>query len=135
MARKAIRVERKSTDTVTNFTRTEAGYFFGDDRPVAIVAQEQHLERIMRVIAPRTLRRDYLGLIVPENGQVWTEGFARRALSRAILLGMNPYTPKLVEKTSRRSELVWKVVNGVRRPEPSEVYRTLDAPEATDSQA
>jgi hypothetical protein len=72
----AIRVERHSIDTVTNFTYTEAGDYFGegDKRPVAIVAQEQHLDRMINTIAPRTLRRDFMGIIVPEIGDIDKDG-------------------------------------------------------------
>jgi hypothetical protein len=61
----AIHVERESIDTVTNLLRSELEGHFGDDRPVAIVAQPDQLRRIVTVIAPRILRRAFLGVEVP----------------------------------------------------------------------
>jgi uncharacterized SAM-binding protein YcdF (DUF218 family) len=60
-----VRAERHSVDTVTNLIRSENESHFGDPRPVAIVSHRSHLRRILTVIAPRTLRRPYLGVVVP----------------------------------------------------------------------
>ncbi|GAA4599504.1 hypothetical protein BJY16_003100 [Actinoplanes octamycinicus] len=61
----SVRPERHSIDTVANLLRSESEGHFGDPRPVAIVSQRSHLRRILSVIAPYTLRRPYLGVVVP----------------------------------------------------------------------
>jgi DUF218 domain-containing protein len=104
----AIRVERESIDSVTNLVRAEAGDLFGDDRPVAIVAQLAHLLRLQRIIAPRTLRREYLGVVVPEAVPD-REGRLPALASRLILLRMNPYHPDIVRVTDRRAQRLWRV--------------------------
>src|SRR6266498_3411635 len=103
-----IRVERYSIDTVTNFVRAEAEGSFGDDRPVAIVSHRSHLERILQIVAPRTLKRRFLGVAVPEGDHPLIEGRLPRLASRAILLGVTPYTPGIVEIADRRAARIWR---------------------------
>jgi hypothetical protein len=59
--------ERYSIDSATNFLRSELEGWFSDARPVAIVAQRSHLQRMLRLIVPRSLRRPYLGVVVPRR--------------------------------------------------------------------
>jgi hypothetical protein len=106
-----IRVERHSIDTVTNFVRSEWEDHFGDTRPVAIVAQRSHLGRMLRIIAPRTLRRDYLGIVVPEDGQPDYESMLPRLMSRGILFRVNPNADDIVERTDRRASHAWQVAS------------------------
>lgn len=114
IASRVVRVERRSIDTVTNFTFTEAGGFFGDGdhRPVAIVAQKQHLDRMIKKIAPRTLRRDFIGIVAPEVGNVDQDSLAARFASQVILLGVNRFTSteKAAARTHWIAEHVWDVV-------------------------
>jgi hypothetical protein len=111
-----IRAERYSIDTVTNFVYAERGGYFPDDRPVAIVAQEEHLDRMLKIIAPRTLRRDYLGVVVPETGpDKEHDSFLARIFSRSALLGITPETENAVETTTRRVNGMWTGVNFTRR--------------------
>lgn len=109
----AVRIERHSIDTVTNFARTEyEGHFgVGDERAVAIVAQAEHLDRILTDIAPKILRRDYLGVVVPEGDTPDKDGFVPRLASRAGLFGIDTSAPDAAEKIIKRSEQIWKVVN------------------------
>jgi hypothetical protein len=109
-----IRVERHSIDTATNFARCEAEGHFVDDRPVAIVAQAAHLRRILDVVAPRTLRRGYLGVVVPEPGGGHPEGRLPRLASRLILRGLTPDTPDLTEVATRRAEAAWTAAGRLR---------------------
>lgn len=105
---RAIEVERHSMDTVTNLVRVEAGGHFGDDRPVAIVAQEAHLTRILRVVAPRVLQRDFLGVVVPDPTGQDEDGQMPRLVSRMVLFGVNGNTENLVALTERRVTRIWK---------------------------
>jgi uncharacterized SAM-binding protein YcdF (DUF218 family) len=122
----AIRVERHSIDTVTNFVRIEADGLFGDGRPVGIVAQESHLRRILDIVAGRTLRRPFIGIVVPETGRKDVDGRMAAIASRAVLLGIRPDTPNAVEITERRAQRAWAVANGIKRllPGTSAVYHT-----------
>jgi len=121
-----VRREMKSIDTVTNFTRTEYEDHFGedDDRPVAIVAQESHLERMISEIAPRTLRRDYLGVVVPETGEKNVDGRAALLVSKLILAGIQRDTPDIIEVTDRRARRVWAGVNLVTKLRKGPAYNT-----------
>ena len=97
-----IKVERRSIDTVTNFVRVEVEGHFGDDRPVAIVAQATHLHRILTVIAPRLLRRDFIGIVVPEPGEPDVDGLLPEIVSRVVLRGMRADSENLLAVTTRR---------------------------------
>jgi DUF218 domain len=119
-----IRVERHSVDTVTNFVRVEAEELFGDDRPVAIIAQESHLTRMLEVVAPRTLRRAYMGVIVPEQCPKDIDGRISRLVSQAVLYGVTPGTPRLVELADRRIGWIWQVADKVTRATRRPVYYT-----------
>jgi len=128
IADSTIRVERHSIDTVTNFTKTVAGNYFGesDSRPVALVAQEQHLERINK-IARRTLRRDFLGLIVPELGDIDQDGLLAQFASQVILLGVgrNTSAEKAALRTERLAKIIWGLVGVAQAIKPStETYKT-----------
>lgn len=113
----AIRAERHSIDTVTNFTFAEAGGYFPDRRPVAIVAQEEHLDRMLKIIAPRTLRRDYLGVIVPETGPKELDSIIARIFSRVVLVGVTPKTENAADITKKRVQRLWRI-RGVITPVP-----------------
>jgi DUF218 domain len=110
----AIRADRHPIDTVTNFTSAEAGGYFPDGRPVAIVAQEEHLARMLKIIAPRTLRREYLGVVVPETGPKEHDSIFARMFSRVALLGITPETEDAAEITMRRVQRMWQGVNILR---------------------
>jgi uncharacterized SAM-binding protein YcdF (DUF218 family) len=115
----SIRVERHSINTVTNFARAEAEGHFGDDRPVAIVAQEAHLIRMLRVVAPRTLRRGYLGIVAPESGAAVYDGRVSRLASRILLFGVTAETPGLVDVIERRIARVWDTASRMGAPTPA----------------
>jgi hypothetical protein len=95
--------------------RVEAGHFFNDDRPVAIIAQQSHLRRILEVVAAKTLRRDFIGVVVPEKGEADSDGFVPRLVSRVVLWGISTDTPGAVEIAHRRAVAIWRIVNVVRR--------------------
>ena len=101
-----IRVERHSVDTVTNLLRAEHEGHFGDDRPVAIVAQRGHLRRILSTIAPRTLRRPYLGVVVPATGHARENPLAV-PVSRLISASLPADPIAAIATATRRSEFLW----------------------------
>ncbi|MEU4162597.1 ElyC/SanA/YdcF family protein [Actinoplanes sp. NPDC026670] len=102
-----LRVERHSVDTVTNLLRAEHEGHFGDDRPVAIVAQRGHLRRILSVVAPRTLRRPYLGVVVP--GGAPRENPLAVPVSRLILAGLPADPATAITAATRRAERLWQL--------------------------
>ncbi|NES29974.1 YdcF family protein [Micromonospora terminaliae] len=112
----AVRVERHSIDTVTNFLRSELEGHFGDDAPVAIVAQRQHLRRMLSLIAPRTLQRPYLGVVVPEP-KVSTASPVVDLVSRLVLLHLPQDPDQAVRVATDRAALIWRIarVAGLRR--------------------
>ncbi|SDT65148.1 DUF218 domain-containing protein [Actinoplanes derwentensis] len=99
----SIRVERRSVDTVTNLLRSDL--WFGDERPVAIVSHRSHLRRILSVIAPRTLRRPYLGVVVP--GGPPRENPALLPMSRLITAFL-PGGAAAVPEATRRADRLWR---------------------------
>jgi uncharacterized SAM-binding protein YcdF (DUF218 family) len=109
-----VYAERHSIDTVTNLLRSEREGWFGDARPVAIVAQRSHLQRILRVIAPRTLRRPYLGVVVPEADER-AESPLARLVSVCILTGLPDR--RAIDVAERRTRWIWRAVRlaGVRQ--------------------
>ena len=112
------RLEARSIDTVTNFTQTEAHLLFGDDRPVAIVSHAQHLERILRYVAPKTLRRDYIGVVVPEaSDQVDVDTKAAEIVSKTVLFGVRKSLDRerMLRITDRRARAIWKVVDSIKK--------------------
>jgi hypothetical protein len=109
----AIHVERHSIDSVTNFVNSENQGHFPDNRPTAIIAQREHLNRMVKLIAPKTLRREFLGIVVPEDGEPDHDSFFAALESRAVLLGIQPTTPDIVEKTYRRANHIWDGVNWI----------------------
>jgi uncharacterized SAM-binding protein YcdF (DUF218 family) len=113
IADETIEVEPLSVDTVTNFTRSEAAHLFGegDERPVGVVAQEQHLGRMIDIIAPRTLHRPYIGIVVPEGVQQDIDAFWMRLASRLILSGVTANTPsqKALTITQQRTARLWQL--------------------------
>lgn len=112
-----IRCECQSIDTTTNFVFTEQrGYFSDDRRPVIIVAQEGHLKRMLRYVAPKTLRRPYLGIAVPEpgEGEKDQDSIAASLFSRAALMGITPDTKNADGKVERRVKSLWSGVLVVR---------------------
>ncbi|GEM_PF-1747155 len=107
-----ISPEMNSIDTVTNFVCSELGGHFGwqDNRPVAIVAQESHLSRMMKHIAPKTLRRDYIGVIVPEPQEPDVDSLMATFFSRAVILGLNSNSRDVVRRTDKRAHMLWQAV-------------------------
>ncbi|MEU4424595.1 YdcF family protein [Actinoplanes sp. NPDC024001] len=101
-----IRVERHSVDTVTNLLRAEHEGHFGDDRPVAVVAQRGHLRRILSVIAPRTLRRAYLGVVVPA-ADATRENPLAVPVSRLISARLPADPAAAIAAATHRAELLW----------------------------
>jgi uncharacterized SAM-binding protein YcdF (DUF218 family) len=128
--RTAIRRERHSIDTVTNFARSEReGHFGINDHPVAIVAQESHLERMIKEIAPRTLKRPYLGVVVPEeDGKANVDGRAALLVTKFILRGITPETPDMIKIVDRRARMVWAGVNLATKFKKGPAYNTEAAP-------
>jgi uncharacterized SAM-binding protein YcdF (DUF218 family) len=108
--------ERHSIDTVTNFLRSEREGWFGDARPVAIVAQRSHLHRMLRFIAPRSLRRPYLGVVVPEVDER-TESPLASLVSACILTGLPVPDQRAIEVAERRAKWFWRAAQlaGVRQ--------------------
>ena len=115
------RIERHSTDSVTNFTRTEAEKHFGDadERPVIITGHEDHLDRVFqrRGIARRTLRRDFVGLIVPGAPDAPTNANVASTVFSQIILGRasTKRSPqKNLENTIKNSERAWSALLFIR---------------------
>jgi uncharacterized SAM-binding protein YcdF (DUF218 family) len=102
-----VYAERHSIDTVTNFLRSEREGWFGDARPVAIVAQRSHLERMLRVIAPRTLRRPYLGVVVGE-AQESVESPLASLVSACVLARLPAGDQRAIKVADRRAERIWR---------------------------
>lgn len=102
-----VYAERHSVDTVTNFLRSEREGWFGDGRPVAIVAQRAHLERMLRVIAPRTLRRPYLGVVVGEE-QESAESPLASLVSACVLARLPASDAEAIAAAHRRAERCWR---------------------------
>ncbi|GLY01719.1 hypothetical protein Acsp01_20980 [Actinoplanes sp. NBRC 101535] len=107
-----IRVERHSVDTVTNLLRADHEGHFGDGRPVAIVAQHGHLRRIL-AIAPRLLRRPFLGVVVP--GGDTRENPLAKPVSRWISLGLPRDPAAAIGTATRRAELLWGTARALGR--------------------
>lgn len=109
-----VYAERHSVDTVTNFLRSEREGWFGDARPVAIVAQRSHLERMLRVIAPRTLRRPYLGIVVSE-AQESAENPLASLVSACVLARLPAGDQRAIEVAHRRAQRFWRAARLVRK--------------------
>ncbi len=111
--RASIRVEAHSTNTVTNFTNSQE--LFPDEQPVGIVAQEAQLDRILDIIAPKIMRRPYVGLVVPELPNHYDkDGLPARLVSRWVLRGI---TPEIVDASAiaePRIQKIWQGVNVAR---------------------
>jgi hypothetical protein len=106
-------IEPFSLDSVTNITQAEASQLFGkkDERPVAIFTQEAHLERCLK-IARRTLRREFLGVVVPEVGVHNRDNLAAKLATQGILLGVsNRVTAEVANRrATRNARVVWRTV-------------------------
>ncbi|WP_433301577.1 YdcF family protein [Actinoplanes sp. CA-030573] len=111
----AIRAERRSIDTVTNFLRSELEGHFGDDRPVAIVAQYDHLCRMITVIAPRTLRRQYLGVVAPSRSPD-DEGWLPTLVSRVVAARLPDDSQAAIDVATARAARIWRAaeITGMR---------------------
>ena len=109
-----VYAERHSIDTTTNFLRSEREGWFGDARPVAIVAQRAHLNRMLRVVAPRTLRRHYVGVVVPETDEC-DESPLASFVSSSILTCL-PQDLRAIDIAERRAGWLWRLawLAGVR---------------------
>jgi uncharacterized SAM-binding protein YcdF (DUF218 family) len=108
VSRDDIRVERHSIDTVSNFLRSELEGYFGDHRPVAIVAQRSHLQRMLSVIAPRTLSRPYLGIVVREANETKESPLAC-LVSACILLRLPGATERSIAVAETRVRRTWRL--------------------------
>ncbi|MFC4064063.1 YdcF family protein [Actinoplanes subglobosus] len=104
-APEALRIERHSVDTVTNLLRSET--CFGDDRPIAIVAQRAHLRRILSIVARRVLRRPYLGVVVP--GGTPRENPLAGPMSRLIIAGLPADPDAAITTATARAERLWQL--------------------------
>lgn len=104
-----LRIERHSIDTATNLVNAESGGYFPDNKPVAIISQEEHLDRIINRVAPKVLRREFVGIVVPEaaNDRDHDGVFAGLA-TRAILLGITPETEGIAGIVYSRAETLWR---------------------------
>ncbi|MEV0899331.1 hypothetical protein [Actinoplanes sp. NPDC049802] len=71
---------------------------------MAIVAQAGHLRRILVVVAPRALRRPYLGVVVP--GGV-PESPLAMPVSRLISAGLPRDPARVIAIATRRAERLW----------------------------
>lgn len=109
-----VSVERHSIDSVTNLICAELEGHFGDERPVAIVAQYGHLRRILQIIAPRTLRRPYLGVVVREAGPDHQGESPLAALaSRFILAKLPADCDNAIDVAAARAARVWRLARVV----------------------
>jgi hypothetical protein len=114
------RIERASVDTVTNLAQMEAQDLFGkgDTRPVVLVGQTQHLERTLQYIAPKVLRRDYVGLVVPEvPGRIDEDSLLAACVSRAVVFGVSKKrhsAEQILSITDRRIRAIWSGILAVR---------------------
>ncbi|WP_436522324.1 ElyC/SanA/YdcF family protein [Actinoplanes sp. HUAS TT8] len=102
----SVRAERRSVDTVTNLLRAEHESHFGDPRPVAIVSERTHLDRILTVIAPRALLRPYVGIVVPAFDR---ENPIAALVSRLIVTALPADPARSIEVAHRRAELLWRL--------------------------
>ncbi len=111
----SIIIEPFSFDTVTNFTYSY-WRFPREKRPIGIVAQNAHLDRMMRYIAPRTLDRPYVGLIAPEADPQHpdSDNIFSVAATRISLLGVTTETPCPDIVTQWRSSAIWRGVEGIQ---------------------
>jgi hypothetical protein len=78
-------------------------------------------------IAPRTLKRDFMGIIVPESEGLDQDGLAARLATQVILLGVNRYTSteKAASRTKWKAELIWDLVLKASTLRPSSAaYKT-----------
>jgi len=110
-----IQYERNSPDTATNLAFCERDNCFGkdDERPTVFIAQEGQLERIIRDIAPRVMRRDFLGIVVPEDKVPDPDSRLARLATRATMLGIKPEDPRMPQKVANHSKAVWDLVGAV----------------------
>lgn len=105
-----IRVERDSIDTAMNLAEAEGKGLFPGADAVMIVAQREHLQRIIRLIAPRILQREYVGVAVPEQkGARDRDGILPRVATRIIMAGLSPTTKNARDTIRRRAEFLWRV--------------------------
>ena len=132
----AIAVEYHSIDTAMNFVRSEQEHRFGkfgpglDYRPVGIIAQEAHLQRMLKYIAPKTLQRRFMGIIAPEADDKKKDADRRAASleSQFVLAGVSRHTlDKTIRAANARAEFTWAavlLVNRVLRRGKQAAYHT-----------
>lgn len=105
-----IRAENDSIDTVTNLTYVEYRGYFSDNRPVGVVAQRAHLKRIMYQIAPRILRRQCVGIVVPElQDYEDRDRLLAPCATGLIVFGIKPDSVDIETIVRKRADLVWKI--------------------------
>jgi hypothetical protein len=73
---------------------------------VAVVAQHGHLRRILTVVAPRALRRPFLGVVVPAVGEARENPLAL-PVSRLISANLPAEPAAAIAVATRRAELFW----------------------------
>lgn len=110
----AIRIERDSIDTVTNLVFAECADSFPDNRPVAIVAQRGHLKRIVQFIAPKVLKRSFIGVIAPDAEVVDRDSVYAGLFSRLVLFRVTSESKDYAVKIHRKASRLWRLANVVR---------------------
>lgn len=113
-----VRVERDSIDTVTNLAFVERSGFFHNEGTVAIIAQRAHLQRIIQCVAPRILKRPFVGIIAGEATIKDTDSFWAVAFSKLALVGINQDTMSSADKLYKRVNWLWRIVNIIRMNKP-----------------
>lgn len=104
-----VAVEPNAIDTVTGFVYSQS--LLRDERPVGIVAQEQQLERILDVVAERTMHAPYVGIVAPElpDGPIDKDTIAERLASQYIARRLVPGHPLNYELATGRATRVFKL--------------------------
>jgi hypothetical protein len=118
------RREAVSFTTPTNITEMEAQKILGegDERPVIFVGQQKHVEDTIDNVAPKTARRDYLGLVVPVIGGTNNDSGFSRLARKPMIVGLSSKrgaTPETEEasrlenarRAARNSRVVWAITN------------------------
>lgn len=109
-----IRVERNSVDTAMNLVEVEGSGLLPDMGAVMIIAQRAQLRRIMRLIAPRILNRDYIGVIVPEQGTKDKDGLLPFVATLIIMRGIHFTTFNARGIIRKRTNYIWRIVRFLR---------------------
>lgn len=110
-----IKMEVYSIDTVTNLAYARNFIPLKDKRPIGIVSQSAHLERILNHVAPRIIKQPVVGIVVPERDPDNPEKDSLLAslFSKWVVRGLDPETPNLSEITTARAEQGWRIAQGI----------------------